>query len=138
MDENVVSNSSGHFATVLSAERDPPANVRAECGITWLAWTAGGEGITWRSKSTSLNIWAHAPEPVSWQKGDYALDMFDPNALKSVIGEYYPSGRCISKVQVEALGYPQCRRAFPEGLDGVELLGQPETKNDRSRVESLL
>jgi polyhydroxybutyrate depolymerase len=104
MDENVAVDAAGHFAIVLSAVEDRPANARPECGITWLPWRAGGEGITWRFKSTSSNVWAHAPQRVPWEKGDYALATFDANAIKSVMGEYYPFGRYMSKAQMEALG----------------------------------
>lgn len=110
MDENVVTDSAGRFTIVLSTDADRPANARPECGITWLRWSTPYSYLVWRYQSTGAKTWEHAPQLVPWEKGDISLDSFDPNAVRNVMGEYFPDTHFVSRQQVESLGCSSTQR----------------------------
>lgn len=104
-DEHVVRNSAGYYTLVISREQDRPRNARPECGISWLPWRISGYGVlVWRYQSTSASVWQHAPQRVTWERGDASLATYDEDAIKNVMEAYYPATRYSEKAEVEKLG----------------------------------
>lgn len=105
VDEEVVLDADRNYTIVIGRKADRPANARAENGISWFEWPVGDAlAILIRVMSTSATPWAHAPQRITWADTDYCDNNKWPTAVKQRMGEYFFTGRYMSRQEIESLG----------------------------------
>lgn len=94
----------GHYTIVISREEDRPANATEAHGVTWIDWSARGEGLDDPSNRSDFGLlifrfqhtnpaWAHSPAHV-----------VEPGTEQQVMGPYCPRGEYTTKSAFEATG----------------------------------
>ena len=95
-DDRVVVGADGYYTIVVSAADQQPANARAECGVTWLAWGPQTQGLV---------IYRHMLADPSFANAIQQIPA--PGMEREVMGEYYPAGEYLpDKAAFEARGCP--------------------------------
>jgi hypothetical protein len=99
-DEQVPQDRNGRFIIALSAPGDRPGNARPDCGVAWMPWGTGdgagnphGGMLLWRQMLPSAEFRPHS-----------IFSTTKLNEEQTVLGDYYPKPRYVSRAEFEKLG----------------------------------
>lgn len=99
-DEQVPTDKAGEYTIVISSAAKRPINAKAECGVAWMDWGSVGDGIG--NPDGGFLLFRHM-----MPAADFKQSLFDTKKLgdeASVLGEYFPDSRYLSKAQFEQRG----------------------------------
>ena len=106
-DEQVKVNDDGYFAIVTSRSEDRPDNAREDCGVSFIPWSANGDGfgiVEGRESYTDdgyLLVRNMLPAP-DFNQAIQNTSVSGDEA--EVLGEYLPKGQYFSRAEFEGLG----------------------------------
>ncbi len=114
-DESLVTDENSRYIVATSLETERPLNARPECGVNFLPWSPEGDGFSiapGRANHDSdgyIIVRNMMPQPAFTQA---IQNTRAPGDEETVLGDYMPKGRYLSRADFEALGCSELRAAL--------------------------
>src|SRR5262245_7538448 len=100
-DEQVPTDADGFYTIVVSLPEDRPANANAACGVAWLDWGKGD----WLARPDLADLIIRNSSPIP-RSPRASTRCWSPRPKKQALGDYYPTGRYMTRADFEARGCP--------------------------------
>lgn len=96
-DEQVHQDKEGHYAIAISTAANRPANARTECGVTWMDWGQGGDGVG--NPAGGMLVYRQMLPTT-----DFKHSLFEtrvPGDEEQALGDYFPHAHYLSKFEFD-------------------------------------
>jgi hypothetical protein len=100
-DEQIPVGDDGFYTIAISVAADRPGNATAVCGVAWMDW-GNGDGVD-RAEAGTLILRHMLPSPQftnTWAR------VTTPGQEATILGDYLPLGRYLTRTAFEQLGCP--------------------------------